>query len=122
MRQDLLDCQPLRDIAIEHLPYQVDTLVADDVRDAQVAIHDLVDTVEGVLLVDDGVEEDAEGPDVLFLAAVGLAGEDLRGGVICRLFRLVCYKNPRRKMLEGEDKEQKKTYQWYPQTHQRVRS
>lgn len=85
MRQDLLDGQPFRDIAIEHLPDQIDTLLANDVGDAQVAVHNLVDAVEGVLLVDYGVEEDAESPDVLFLAAVGLAGENFGGGVIWRL-------------------------------------
>jgi len=37
-------------------------------------VHDLVDGVERVLLVDDGVEQDAESPDVLFLAAIGVAG------------------------------------------------
>lgn len=82
MGQNLLYRQPLRDIAVEHLANQVDALVADDVGNAQVAVHDLVDAVEGVLLIDDGVQQDTEGPDVLFLAAVGLAGENFGGGVI----------------------------------------
>jgi hypothetical protein len=47
-------------------------------------IHDLVDGVEGVFFVDDGVEEDAEGPDVLFFATVGAAGEDFGGCVVWR--------------------------------------
>jgi hypothetical protein len=46
-------------------------------------VHDLVDAVEGVFLVYDCVEQDAEGPDVLLFAAVGGPGEDFRGGVIC---------------------------------------
>ena len=46
-------------------------------------IHDLVDTVEGILLVDEGVKEDAQGPDILFLAAIGFSLEDFGGCVIC---------------------------------------
>lgn len=46
-------------------------------------VHDLVDAVKGVFLVDEGIEEDAEGPDVLFFAAVGAALEDFGGGVVC---------------------------------------
>jgi hypothetical protein len=45
-------------------------------------IHDLVDRVEWVLLVDNGVEQDTEGPDVLLFATVGQATEDFGGGVI----------------------------------------
>jgi hypothetical protein len=45
-------------------------------------IHDLVDGVEWVLLVDDGVEQDTEGPDILLFAAVRQAAEDFGGGVI----------------------------------------
>ena len=45
-------------------------------------VEDLVDAVKGVLLVDEGVEEDAEGPDVLLLAAVGFALEDFGRGVV----------------------------------------
>ena len=45
-------------------------------------VEDLVDAVKGVLLVDERVEEDAEGPDVLLLAAVRLALQDLGGRVV----------------------------------------
>lgn len=45
-------------------------------------IEDFVDAVEGVFLVDEGVEEDAEGPDVLLLAAVGFALQDFGRCVI----------------------------------------
>lgn len=117
MLQDLLDSIPLRDITIEHLADQVDTLIADNVGNTQVAIHNLVNAVERVLLVDDGVEEDTESPDVLLLATVGLAGEDFGGGVICRF--------PVSLMLCREEVKafkRVKAYQWYPQTHQRVRS
>lgn len=59
------------DIPIQHLPNEVQIFVTHNVRYAKVVVHDLVDAVEGVLFVHDGVEEDAEGPDVLFFAAVG---------------------------------------------------
>ena len=45
-------------------------------------IQYFVDTVEGIFLVDERVEEDAEGPDVLFFAAVGFALEDFGCRVI----------------------------------------
>lgn len=54
-----LDTDTAIDIAVEHFPDQVDTVLAHDVGDAEVVVHDLVDGVEGVLLVDDGVEQDA---------------------------------------------------------------
>lgn len=54
-----LDTNPAVDVAVEHFPDQVDTVLAHDVGDAEVVVHDLVDGVEGVLLVDDGVEQDA---------------------------------------------------------------
>ena len=83
MRQHLVNGIPRRHIAVQHPADQIDALVADGIRHAQVAVHDLVDAVEGVLLVDDGVQQDAQRPDVLLLAAVGPAREDLGGGVIC---------------------------------------
>jgi 5-methylcytosine-specific restriction endonuclease McrBC regulatory subunit McrC len=82
MRQNLININPLVHIAIQHLADQINALVANRVRHAQVAVHDLVDAVEGVLLVDDGVQQDAQGPDVLLFAAVGLTCEDFGGGVI----------------------------------------
>jgi len=45
-------------------------------------IEDLVDIVEWVFLVDDGVQQDPEGPDVLLFPAVGFSLEDFGGGVI----------------------------------------
>jgi hypothetical protein len=81
--QHLANRNPLIDIPIQHQPNQIDALFAHDIRHAQVVIHNLIDTVEGVLFVDDSVEQDAKSPDVLLLAAVGLAGEDFRGSVIC---------------------------------------
>jgi hypothetical protein len=37
-------------------------------------VHNLVDRVEGVFFVDDGVEKNAKSPDVLFFTTVGLSG------------------------------------------------
>lgn len=82
MSNDLIDVVPLRNVTVEHAANEVDALFAEDEGDAQVAIHNLVDAVEGVLLVDDGVEEDAQGPDVLLLTTVRFASQDLGGGVI----------------------------------------
>jgi hypothetical protein len=36
-------------------------------------VHNLIDGVEGILFVDDGVEKDTEGPNILLFASVGLA-------------------------------------------------
>jgi hypothetical protein len=46
-------------------------------------VHDLVDAVEGIFLIDDGVQQDAESPYVLFFATVGTASEDFGGCVVC---------------------------------------
>jgi hypothetical protein len=46
-------------------------------------VHDLVDGVEWVFLVDDGVDQDAESPDVLLLPTIRVAREDLRRSVVC---------------------------------------
>lgn len=88
MLQNLVDIVSLLDVAIQHAPDEVDTLVADRVRHTQVAIHDLIDTVERVFLVDDGIEQDAESPYVLLFAIIRFAGKDFWCGVVCsRLVR-----------------------------------
>ena len=79
---DLADRQPPIDIPVQHLLDQLDIRGRHDPRNAQLVIQDLVDAVKGVFFVDERVEEDAEGPDVLFLAAVGFALEDFGRGVI----------------------------------------
>ena len=65
-----LDANAPLNIAIEHLADKVNTLLTHYIRDSKVVVHNLVDGVERVLFVDDGVEQDAESPDVLFFAAV----------------------------------------------------
>lgn len=82
MIEHLADGDPLLYVSVQHQADKVDAFLAHDVRDAYVVIHNLIYAIEGVLLVDDCVEEDAEGPDVLLLAAVGFASEDFGRGVI----------------------------------------
>lgn len=79
---DLLDVVSLAHFAVEHASDQVDAFFAHDVGDAKVAVHDFIDAVEGILLVDDSVEKDAECPDVLLLPTIRLAGEDFGSCVI----------------------------------------
>ena len=83
MIQDVLDADAALDVAIEHLTDQVDAVLAHDVRDAQVVVHDLVDAVERVLLVDDGIQQDTERPDVLLFTSVGQAPKDFWCCVVC---------------------------------------
>jgi len=80
--EDSLDANPAFDISVEHLADQVDAVLAHDVGDAQVVIHDFVNRVERVLLVDDCVEQDTQSPYVLLFAAIWRSAENLRGGVI----------------------------------------
>jgi hypothetical protein len=82
MLQHGLDPNPPLDVAIQHFANQINAVLAENVRHPKVVVHDLVDAIEGILLVDDGVEEDAQSPDVLFFAAIGEAAEDFGGGVI----------------------------------------
>ena len=83
MPHNLRDTQSAIDIPIQHALDQIDAVLAHDPRDPELMVHDLVDAVKGVFLVDEGIEQDAEGPDVLFFAAVGAALEDFGGGVVC---------------------------------------
>ena len=73
---DLTNSQSPINVPIQHLLYQLNVRGRHDPRYAQFVIQYFVDTVKGVFLVDERVEEDAEGPDVLFFAAVGFALQD----------------------------------------------
>jgi hypothetical protein len=77
-----LDANAPLNIPIEHFADKVNALLTHNIRYSKVMVHDLVDGVERVLFVDDGVEQNSKGPDVLFFAAVGEAAEDFRGSVI----------------------------------------
>ena len=78
-----LDADTPVHVAVEHLPDQVDTVFAHHIRHAEVVIHDLVNRVERILLVDNGVEQNPKSPDVLLFAAVWGTTENLRCSVIC---------------------------------------
>lgn len=82
MREHLVDVVPLGHVPIKHAANKVDAFFAHDERDAQIAIHNLVDTVKGVLLVDDGVEEDTQGPYVLLSTTIRFASQDLGRSII----------------------------------------
>lgn len=82
MLHGLRNRQSALDISIQHRLDQIDIALAHDPRDAELVIQDLVDAVEGVFLVDESVEEDAEGPDVLLFAAIGFSLENFWGCVI----------------------------------------
>ncbi len=57
MTQHLLNGHPLLDIAIEHQPDQINAILAHDEWNTQPMIHNLIDTVERILLVDDGIQQ-----------------------------------------------------------------
>lgn len=80
---DLRNGQSVIDIAIEHPSDQVDTLFGEwQEGDPKRVIQDLIDIIERVFLVHNCVEENAQGPDVLFFASVGLALKHFRRSVI----------------------------------------
>lgn len=92
MLQHLVDIKALGNIAVQHAADEINALFTKNEGYSKIAIHDLVDAVEWVLLVDDCVKEDAQRPYVLFFAAVWLSGKDFRGSVIWRV--LVCARKP----------------------------
>jgi hypothetical protein len=83
MFQHLADRDPLLDIAVEHEPDQVDALLAHHPRHAQIVVHDLVNAIERILLVDNGVQQDAKCPNILLFATIRSACEDLGCSVVC---------------------------------------
>lgn len=70
MLQDFLDGYPGFHISVQHRANQGDTVLAHDIWDAEIPVQYLVNVVEGILFVDDGIEQDSQGPNILFLAAV----------------------------------------------------
>ena len=82
MFQYLGDRNSLLNIAVQHQPHEINALFGHDPWHSKIMVHDLVDAIERVLFVDDGVEQDAESPDILFFAAIRTASEDFGGCVI----------------------------------------
>lgn len=58
-------------VAIEHGADEVNAVLRKRKEgDAEWVVKDLVDVVEGILFVDDRVEENTQSPDILFLATI----------------------------------------------------
>jgi len=83
MLDNILDANPPLHVSIQHLTDEIQAVLAHHVRYTQVVVHDLVDAVERVLLVDDGIQQDTERPDVLLFTSVGQAPKDFWCCVVC---------------------------------------
>lgn len=70
MLQYLLDGYPGIHIAVQHRADQIDTVLAHDIWYAEIPIQYLVDVVKWILFVDDRIEQDSQGPNILLLAAI----------------------------------------------------
>lgn len=76
--------QTVVNVAVQHLPDQINAGFREGKEgNAEGVVEDLIDIVEWILLVDDCVQQDAQRPNVLFLAAVGFTLEDLGGSIVC---------------------------------------
>lgn len=91
MLQHTLDIDPSLHITVQHSSDQINAVIAHNIRHSQIVIHDFVNAVEWVLLIDNGIQKDAKGPNILLLAAVRMASENFRGGVVYELTVLVMY-------------------------------
>jgi hypothetical protein len=80
--ENLADRDPLLHVAVQHESHEIDALLAHDPGNTEVVVHDLIDGVEWVFLVDDGIDQDAESPYVLLLATIRVTRKDLRRGVV----------------------------------------
>jgi hypothetical protein len=71
------DRDSLVNIAIQHLADKVNACFGErDKRHAERVVEDFFNVVEWVFLVDDRVEENAQGPHILLFASVGFALKD----------------------------------------------
>lgn len=66
-----LDRNPTVNIAIQHCANEVNAVFTHEIWNPEIAIHNFIDTVEWILLIDDGIEKDTEGPNILLFATVG---------------------------------------------------
>lgn len=65
------DGESVVNVAIEHRADEVNAIFRERKEgDAEGVVKDLIDVVERVLFVDNGIKENAESPDVLFLAPI----------------------------------------------------
>jgi hypothetical protein len=93
MGQHLVNVVAVAHIPVEHAADEIDALLTHDERYAQVSIHNLVDAVKGVLLVDYGVEQDTQSPDVLLFTTIRLSSQDLWGSIVWETPTLVMGEN-----------------------------
>lgn len=56
MAQHALDIDPMINVSIEHEPNKVDARLAEDKRDTESVVHNLIDAVKGILFVDDRIQ------------------------------------------------------------------
>lgn len=70
------------DIAIKHFADQVNAIFAHYIRNAELAVHNLVNAVEWILFVDDGIEENTKCPYILFLTTIRFASKDFGSSII----------------------------------------
>lgn len=86
MFHNFRDRQSIVDIAVQHLPDQVDTIFGEGKEGhPQGVVENLIDVVERVLFVDDGVEQNSKGPHILFFAAVRFALKNFRRCVVWKV-------------------------------------
>ena len=52
-------------------------------------VENFIDVVERILFVDNRIEKDSQGPDVLLFASVGFALKDLRCCIVCIVLDLI---------------------------------
>lgn len=70
MLQDCLNTNSSLHISVEHLSDQVQIIVAHDVRYTQVVVHNLVDAIERIFFVHDGIQKNSKSPNVLLFASI----------------------------------------------------
>jgi hypothetical protein len=88
---NLGDRRPLIHIPIQHLLNEVNAVLRErHERYPQRVIQYLINVVERILLVDDRIQKDPKGPDVLFLAAVGFALKNFGRGIVWICISWLC--------------------------------
>jgi hypothetical protein len=83
MLHNFRDRQAVVNIPIKHLSDQINAFLRERQEwYPERMVQDLIDVVEWVFFVDDGVEKDTESPNILLLASVRLALQYFRGGIV----------------------------------------
>jgi hypothetical protein len=83
MLHNFRDRQAVVNIPIKHLSDQIDAFLRKRQEwYPERVVQDLIDVVKWVFFVDDGVEKDTKGPNILLLASVRLALQYFRGSVV----------------------------------------